>query len=121
MGLFSNLLPSRNALFELRLEIKDLANVPLVAGAFGTEWRFRKTKASLKPTSGAPDGGGSGARAAEKGKGRESGAVGGSSSLIGLVLLEQEGREGVRRVLPPAQATHDLLSISRLADDSDAL
>lgn len=43
MGLFSTLLPSRNALFELRLEIKDLANVPLVAGAFGTEWRFRKT------------------------------------------------------------------------------
>ena len=74
MGLFSNLLPSRNALFELRLEIKDLANVPLVAGAFGTEWRFRKTKAGLKP--GSVAGGGNGGPAASsgregKGKGRE--------------------------------------------------
>lgn len=51
MGLFTTLLPSRNALFELRLDIQDLANVPVLTGAFATEWKFRKTSSGSGPKS----------------------------------------------------------------------
>lgn len=98
-----DLLPlPKHALFNVKLTIHQLWNVPLVGGEFSVRWKFQKVHA-VRGSSGAAGGHGGGFRKSSKGKGKEKVAV--------HLDADSGSRDGSTLDLPPKSPARSTLSL----------